>query len=67
MAVRLNDKGMKKISEIQDKYKFMNTFELEQNDIYEFCSNIRQAYYLGLHLDDEDLQFIEDVSEKINR
>ena len=48
MAVRLNDKGIEKLREIQDKYKFMNTFEIEQDEVYNFCSNIRQAYYLGL-------------------
>ena len=29
MAVRLNDKGIEKLREIQDKYKFMNTFEID--------------------------------------
>ena len=65
MAVRLNDKGIEKLREIQDKYKFMNTFEIEQDEVYNFCSNIRQAYYLGLCLDDEDLDFIEEVMDKI--
>lgn len=65
MAIRLNDKGMERISEIQDKYKFMNTFEIEQDEVYNFCNNIKQAYYLGLCLDDEDLQFIEYVMDKI--
>ena len=40
MAVRLNDKGIEKLREIQDKYKFMNTFEIEQDEVYNFCSNI---------------------------
>ena len=65
MAIRLNDKGMERISEIQDKYKFMSAFEIEQDEVYNFCSNIKQAYYLGLCLDDEDLQFIEYVMDKI--
>ena len=65
MAVRLNDKGIEKLREIQDKYKFMNTFEIEQDEVYNFCSNIRQAYHLGLCLDDEDLDFIEEVMDKI--
>ena len=64
--VILSSKGMEKIEKIQDKYRFMNNFALEQSDIYEFCNSILKAYYLGLCLDDEDLKFIENVYEKIS-
>lgn len=66
MSIRLSAKGMEKLGEIQAKYKFMNTFELEQDDVDMFCSNIMEAYYLGLCLDNEDVRFIVDVLEKIN-
>ena len=63
--VVLNSVGMEKIEKIQDKYRFKNTFELEQHDIYDFCHDIKHAYYLGLNIDKEDLDFIDMVLEKI--
>ena len=57
--------GMQRIAEIQNKYKFQNTFELETHDILGFCQDIKKAYYLGLNLDVEDLEFIEMVLEKL--
>lgn len=63
--VVLNSVGMEKIEKIQDKYRFKNTFELEQHDIYDFCHDIKQAYYLGLNIDKEDLDFIDMVLEKL--
>lgn len=61
----LNSDGMKRIALIQDKYKFKNNFELEAHDVYNFCNDIKQAYYLGLCIDEEDLKFIELVLEKL--
>lgn len=61
----LNSNGMKRIALIQDKYKFKNNFELEAHDVYNFCNDIKQAYYLGLCIDEEDLEFIELVLEKL--
>lgn len=58
--------GMERLGQIQDKYRFMNGFELEQHDVYEFCTRLREAYHMGLCLDDEDLEFIEEVLEKIS-
>jgi hypothetical protein len=58
--------GMERLGQIQDKYRFMNGFELEQHDVYNFCNDIRQAYYLGLCIDEEDLEFIEMVLDKIS-
>ena len=64
MAV-LNTKGMEKLRQIQDKYKFMNAFELERQDVYEFCTRIKDAYHIGLCMEDEDVDFIENVLEKL--
>ena len=64
MAI-LNSNGMKRITLIQDKYKFKNNLELEAHDVYDFCNDIKQAYYLGLCIDEEDLEFIELVLEKL--
>ena len=63
--VILNSNGMKRIALIQDKYKFKNNFELEAHDVYDFCNDIKRAYYLGLYIDEEDLEFIELVLEKL--
>ena len=57
--------GTERLRQIQDKYRFMNGFELEQHNVYEFCTRLREAYHIGLCLDDEDLEFIEEVLEKI--
>ena len=61
----LSAKGMELLGEIQDKYKFMNGFELEQHDVYEFCTRIKEAYHIGLCMDDEDIDFIEEVLDKL--
>lgn len=63
--IRLNSAGMERIGQIQDKYRFKNNFELEAHDVYDFCNDIMEAYYIGLCIDDEDLEFIEMVLEKI--
>lgn len=61
--VILNSAGMEKLEQIQDKYKFKNNFQLEAHDVYNFCNDIMKAYYLGLCIDEEDLEFIEVVLE----
>ena len=62
---RLNEKGMSRLGEIQNKYKFMDSFELEDDDVYEFCCNIMRAYELGLNLDDEDKNFIDMIFNEV--
>lgn len=57
--------GRKRIEQIQDKYKFKNNFQLEAFDIYDFCNDIKKAYYLGLCIDVEDLEFIDMALEQI--
>lgn len=64
--VILNAKGMERLEQIQDKYKFKDNYRLETHDVYDFCNDIRQAYYLGLCIDEEDLEFIEMVLDKIS-
>ena len=63
--IRLTSVGMEKIGQIQDKYRFKNNFELEAHDVYDFCKDILEAHNIGLCIDDEDLEFIEMVWEKI--
>ena len=55
---RLNEKGMSRLGEIQSKYKFMDSFELEDDDVYEFCCNIMTACAFGLHLVAADTSFL---------
>lgn len=61
----LNSVGMARIEQIQDKYKFKNNFQLETEEVYDFCNDIKKAYCLGLCIDKEDLEFIEMVLEKL--
>lgn len=63
--IRLNSVGMERIGQIQDKYRFKNNFELEAHEVYDFCNDIMKAYHLGLYMDEEDLEFVEMVLEKM--
>lgn len=65
MMKRLSEKGMNRLGEIQTKYRFMDTFELEDDDVYNFCCNIKQAYELGLSLEKEDKDFIDMFFDEI--
>ena len=60
---RLNTKGMEKLNEISTKYRFKSTFEIEQEEVYDFCNDILKAAYLGLDLDPEDLNWITEVRD----
>lgn len=60
---RLNAKGMEKLNEISEKYRFKSTFEIEQEEVYDFCNDILKAAYLGLDLDPEDLDWIAEVRD----
>ena len=61
----LNEKGMEKLNEIADRYRFRNTFELEQDEVYDFCHALLQAYQLGLRVYADDLDFIQMVMENL--
>lgn len=60
---RLNTKGMEKLNEISTKYRFKSTFEIEQEEVYDFCNDILKAAYLGLDLDPEDLNWIIEIRD----
>lgn len=54
-------KIVEKINEISSKYRFRDTFEIESQEVLDFCRSIMQAQYIGLNLDNEDLEFIQAV------
>ena len=64
--IRLNAKGMEKLSEISSKYKFRCTFEIEQDEVYDFCNALLRCSDLGLAIDADDESFIIDVVEKLS-
>ena len=63
--LRLSVKGMEKINAIADKYKFRNHYEIEQEEMREFCSSLLRCINLGLNVDQEDYEFIIDIQEKL--
>ena len=63
--VRLNAKGMERINEISNKYRFQDTFEIEQDDAYDFCAALLRCADLGLNIDAEDKAFITDVRDRL--
>ena len=63
--VRLNVKGMEKLNAIADKYKFRNYYEIEQEEVRDFCNSLIRCVNLGLNVDQEDYEFIIDVINKI--
>lgn len=66
MSARLSQKGLQKISELQDKYHFMTTFEIvDKEDCIEFLENIHQAKFLGLELEKQDDDFVEEALERL--
>lgn len=52
---------VERINEIADKYKFRNHFEIESQEVMDFCRGIMQAQHLGLNLDEEDLEFVQKI------
>lgn len=63
---RLSVKGMEKLNFIADKYKFRNHYEIEQEDVCEFCNSFIRCVNLGLNVDQEDYEFIMDVQENLS-
>ena len=54
--------GFEKISKLQDKYRYQDTFEiLETDEAIEFLEGLRQLYYSGLNIDSDDLDWIEEA------
>lgn len=52
---------VEKVNEISSKYRFCDTFEIESQEVLDFCRGIMQAQHIGLNLDNEDLEFIQAV------
>lgn len=52
---------VEKINEISTKYRFRDTFEIESQEVMDFCRGIMQAQHLGLNLDEEDLNFVQKI------
>jgi hypothetical protein len=61
----LNAKGMERLNEISTKYRFQDTFEIEQHEAYNFCHDLLRCVHLGLNIDKDDKAFIVDVIEKL--
>lgn len=64
--LRLSVKGMEKLNAIADKYKFRNHYEVEQEEVREFCTLFIRCINLGLNVDNEDYEFIIDVIDKLS-
>lgn len=61
--MRLSAKGMEKLNEISTKYRFRDDFELEQDEVYDFCDALIRCVRLGLNIEREDGEFLEKVIE----
>jgi hypothetical protein len=62
----LNAKGLEKLNNISIKYRFQDTFEIEQHEASNFCHDLLRCVHLGLNMDEDDKAFIIDVIEKLN-
>ena len=61
----LSAKGLEKLNDISNKYRFQNTFEIEQHDVSNFCHDLLRCVHLGLNIDEDDKVFVIDVIEKL--
>lgn len=61
----LSAKGMEKLNNIATKYRFQNTFEIEQHEASNFCHDLLRCVHLGLNMDEDDKAFIIDVIDKL--
>ena len=58
----LSPLGLRKIVELQNKYKYQNVFEIiEPNEVIDFLEGLRYLYYQGLNIDQEDIDWIENT------
>lgn len=64
--LKLSAKGMEKLNAIANKYRFRNHYEIEQEDVREFCTLFIRCVNLGLNVDNEDYTFIMDVIDKLS-
>lgn len=65
--LRLSVVGIEKLNSIADKYKFRNHYEIEQEEVLEFCTLFLRCINLGLNVDDEDYKFIIDIQAKLSQ
>lgn len=62
----LSSAGYARIAELQDKYKVDTTFEITETDAArEFLEDLRACYNHGLEIEQEDLEWIETVVNKL--
>ena len=61
----LTAKGLEKLNDISVKYRFQNTFEIEQHEASNFCHDLLRCVHLGLNIDEDDKAFIIDVISKL--
>ena len=61
----LSAKGLEKLNDIAIKYRFQDTFEIEQHEVSNFCHDLLRCVHLGLNIDEGDNAFIIDVIEKL--
>lgn len=62
MSYKLSVKGLERISQLQDKYRFQNVFEISDTaEAIEFLQGLRKAYYEGLNVDEEDICWIKNA------
>ena len=50
----LTIKGLDKLNDIATKYRFQNTFEIEQHEASNFCHALLRCVQLGLNIDEDD-------------
>lgn len=61
----LSVKGLDKLNDIANKYRFQNTFEIEQHEVSNFCHDLLRCVHLGLNMDKDDKDFIIAVIEAL--
>lgn len=62
---RLNTKGMEKLNNIAMKYRFRNQYEIEQEDVYNFCDSLLYCVQFGLNIDKQDFDFLIDIRDTL--
>lgn len=65
MAKVLNETGMARLTEISDKYRFRNFYDLESDEVISFCRAFLGAVDLGLNPDEEDVEDIREILDTL--
>ena len=61
----LSAKGMERLNSIAMKYRFRNQYEIEQEDVYNFCDSLLYCVQFGLNIDKQDFDFLIDVRDTL--